>query len=350
MMKIYPDFLFICLLSLTGCSEIKVLETKSNKTDTADQVTVSTKEAPEIKKNNLNITPIKQSAKIVDYCQELITPYFSKYNWNENICLSTKWLHHRNSVNGTPLLWTVFGNEKERTHLTNTTIVLCTVHGDEIVPTKFCFDLIEHLKQNPDLIKENDLVVIAPVVNPDSFFRDKPTRTNANGVDVNRNFPTRDWKKDAIRLWTNKYKKDPRRYPGPKAMSEPETIFQANLLMRYKPKKVVSVHAPLTLLDYDGPSKGSYQDGVSKAQAKELVIQMSDLASGYKVSNYPYFPGSLGNFAGNELRIPTYTLELPNTDWTKTKQFWNQFGPAVIHAIQTELISEASKLQKSASH
>ena len=44
---------------------------------------------------------------------------------------------------------------------------------------------------------------------------------------------------------------------------------------------------------------------------------MSKKASGYKITDYPFFTGSLGNYAGNERQIPTYTLELPNSDWPK---------------------------------
>ena len=37
-------------------------------------------------------------------------------------------------------------------------------------------------------------IVIAPLVNPDGFFSKPPKRTNSRGVDINRNFPTRDWR------------------------------------------------------------------------------------------------------------------------------------------------------------
>ena len=37
-------------------------------------------------------------------------------------------------------------------------------------------------------------------------------------------------------------------------MSEQETYFQVNLIKRYMPSKIISVHAPLTIIDYDGQS------------------------------------------------------------------------------------------------
>ena len=95
-------------------------------------------------------------------------------------------------------------------------------------------------------------VIVAPLVAPDSFLKKYPSRTNARGVDVNRNFPTKDWKADAIRLWKTRYGSAKRRFPGKVAKSEQETYFQINLINRYKPQKIISVHAPLTIIDYDG--------------------------------------------------------------------------------------------------
>ena len=175
---------------------------------------------------------------------------------------------------------------------------------------------------------------IAPLVTPDSFFKRWPTRTNHNGIDVNRNFPTKDWAKDAMRIWKHRYRSDPRRYPGERPLSEHETVFQVNLIKRYKPSKIISVHAPLTIIDYDGPEHGGL---FSASKANNLLIQMSKKAKGYRIKNYPFFPGSLGNYAGNERKIPTYTLELPSSDYTKHKRYWKLFKDSVSHAIFEDL-------------
>lgn len=255
---------------------------------------------------------------------------FQDYKWGEPKCEDYQWINVRKSGKGTPLIWTVFGEEGTAA-AQNTTLVLCGVHGDEITPVKFCWDLLKELKSNHTY--NDKVVVVAPLVTPDSFFVPKPTRTNGAGVDVNRNFPTVDWKADAHKKWRNQYRKDRRKFPGHHAASEQETIFQMNLIKRYKPNKVISVHAPLTLLDYDGPSLKA-EDGKS---AKELLEQMSQKSSGYKVSNYPIFPGSLGNWAGKEHHIPTYTLELPNSNPYETDKFWGLFKDAVIYAIDHKM-------------
>jgi protein MpaA len=256
---------------------------------------------------------------------------FTRYQWGKSRCEEFHWNHVRSSAQGHPIPWVVFGTE-ENLENKNVTLIMCGVHGDEITPMKFCYDILYDLKDFHWDFSQR-VVIVAPLVSPDSFFTAKPSRTNSRGVDVNRNFPTKDWNKDALKLWSQKYGKDKRRYPGPKANSEAETVFQVNLIKRYKPSKIISVHSPLMMLDYDGPAlKHDHSHS-----AKDLLLTMSEKAKGYKVSNYPHFPGSLGNWAGNELGIPTYTLELPNSDPHQSDRYWKQFREAIHHAIEHKM-------------
>jgi protein MpaA len=297
-------FIFILILGSVSCPQASETDTPAN--------------------NNYALTPPLQG-----FCYEL-SKKFEEYKWGHPKCEDFKWLTVRKSDKGTPLIWTTFGEEKT-TASQNTTLILCGVHGDEITPVKFCWDLMNELRINHKFLDK--MVVIAPLVTPDSFFITKPTRTNGAGVDVNRNFPTEDWKLNAHKKWKDIYKKDKRKFPGHKAASEQETIFQMNLIKRYKPNKVITVHAPLTLLDYDGPSLKA-QTGKT---AKELLEQMSHKSDGYKVSNYPIFPGSLGNWAGKDNHIPTYTLELPNSNPEETYKFWMLFKEAVMYAVDHKM-------------
>jgi protein MpaA len=280
----------------------------------------------------------KNTDKVEKYCTKL-DRYFKKYKWGKSNCSDYSWHHVRSSHWGNPIIWFTYGDEKKHEEQPkNTTMIFCGVHGDEITPVKFCFDVLKDLKNHPEIIKDN-LVVIAPLVTPDSFLRKYPTRYNGRGVDVNRNFPTKDWNKMAKKLWKTRYNADKRRNPGNKPLSEQDTIFQVNLIKRYKPNKIISVHAPLTLIDYDGPTSPHKHGDL----AHQLLIQMSAKAGKYKINNYPFFTGSLGNWAGNERNIPTYTLELPNTDWTKTRKFFKTFRTAIHHAITHELVTSEDK-------
>ncbi|MDP7319240.1 MAG: M14 family zinc carboxypeptidase [Bacteriovoracaceae bacterium] len=340
-----------CLLLTTiltftiACSAIKPILYKRPSTNEQDNSSqnkqqkheqaspaISTKEVPvKAAPKTYQTLTWENTVKVKNYCKK-IDRYFKKYKWGKSQCEDFSWHHVRSSYWGNPIIWYVYGDEQEhKINPKNTTLILCGVHGDEITPVKFCFDILKDLKKHPEVIKDK-MVVIAPLVTPDSFMRKYPTRYNGRGVDVNRNFPTKDWSKNAIRLWKSRYRSDKRRYPGKKALSEQETIFQVNLIKRYNPDKIISVHAPLTLLDYDGPAT-KHKHG---SLAHQLLIQMSNKAGKYKINNYPFFTGSLGNWAGNERNIPTYTLELPNSDWTKTNKFFDTFRTAIHHAIKKD--------------
>lgn len=316
------------LLSCTLPQPLTPPEPESEETLSTTETTMESTPEKEIEATPLPLPVL--SDKLSRWC-ERTDQEFTRYQWGKSRCQEFHWNHVRNSYQGHPIPWVVFGTEEDL-EKKNVTLIMCGVHGDEITPIKFCYDILYDLKDfHWDL--SDRVVVIAPIVSPDSFFTKKPSRTNARGVDVNRNLPTKDWNKDALRLWAQRYSKDKRRYPGPKANSEAETVFQVNLIKRYKPSKIISVHSPLMMLDYDGPALK--QD--HSHSAKDLLLTMSEKARGYKVSNYPHFPGSLGNYAGNELGIPTYTLELPNSDPHQSDRYWKQFREAIHHAIEHKI-------------
>jgi protein MpaA len=351
---------FLILTLLGACTMPSKLETTTNKEKV--QVAVINKDTPilesketaspvvaikEIKIDKKVLWPkVKQTKRVADFCKK-IDKKFHHWGWGKSKCKNVKWNNVRRSYLGDPLIWAVYGDEsKLKEGLVDMTLIMCGVHGDEITPIKFCFDIIHHMEKvtknhipgHKDI--RDKVIVVAPIVNPDSFFKRRPTRTNARGIDVNRNFPTKDWKKDAKRLWVNRYKRDKRRYPGKKALSEQETIFQVNLIKRYTPTKIISVHAPLTIIDYDGPEISSHKHGHGDfivPNAHQLLVQMSKKANDYKIKNYPFFPGSLGNYAGNERKIPTYTLELPTSDNRRHKDYWKKFKGAIHSAITHDM-------------
>lgn len=364
-LKIVKTTLFMTFIILTSCStplgdfikpinkEAAVKKAKVDKTveingnkkseSEATQPIVKSEVEPEKKTETPPVIKkvVNNTAKVNQYCEK-IDRYFAKYKWGKSGCENYQWNHVRDSYWGNPIIWHVIGDEEEhKKKAKNVTMLLCGIHGDEITPVKFCFDVLHDLLINPQYVGDDSLVVIAPLVTPDSFLKKYPTRYNARGIDINRNFPTKDWNKNALKLWKSRYKSDKRRFPGNKGFSEQETVFMVNLIRRYSPDKIIQVHAPLTLIDYDGPE----EDGNGN-NATQLLIQMSEKAGQYRINNYPFFTGSLGNWAGNERKIPTYTLELPNSDWTKTKKFFNTFKTAIRHAIEHDLRSDLEPKKK----
>ena len=166
----------------------------------------------------------------------------------------------------------LYGNDK------SSVLIIGCFHGDE-PQGKYLIE--EYLKQHPDTI-----LSFIPCLN--KYGYEHNIRTNANGVDLNRNFPTKNWvlsEKDSY-------------YGGSAPTSEEETKFVIDVIEKNKPKIILTLHAPYKVVNYDGP-------------AKEISQKISDII-GYPVEEsigYPT-PGSFGTWAGIERQIPTITLEL----------------------------------------
>ena len=260
---------------------------------------------------------------------------FIQFGWNNITCNPDRWATFNYTSKGSPLLYQEFGfndtNSKSPVNL-----ILCGVHGDETPGIYICFRLVrEILFDNPQALKDLRLV-IAPIVNPDGFFAN--TRQNANGVDPNRNLPTKDWDRLAQKEWIN-YKKDLRKYPGAKGGSEAESKLQAYLVNKYNPDKIISIHSPLGFLDFDGPGDQKYYNLIRlEKRAKYLGLNIEANANNLlKLVDYRFFPGSLGNYAGNERKIPTYTIELPTSDPSMANDYWSVLRFALLKALSFEV-------------
>ena len=170
----------------------------------------------------------------------------------------------------------------------NPTLIIGVFHGDE-PQGKFLIE--EYLKSTPQI----DNKIFIPCLNPDGMT--KNTRTNASGVDLNRNFPTKNWglnqgENATCDDCTTNY------YGGRTPASEIETKFVVNIIEKYSPSLIITLHAPYKVVNYDGPA--------------EIQAQKISNIIGYPIEasiGYPT-PGSFGTYCGVERKIPTITLEL----------------------------------------
>lgn len=193
------------------------------------------------------------------------------------------------SVKGAPILHKEYPPLARRKPL-GRVLLLGGIHGDEYSSVSVVFKWMKILdKFHSGMFHWH----IAPLVNPDGLLQKKSQRMNANNVDLNRNFPMRDWKTATNDYWVNKTHRNPRRYPGQRALSEPESNWLVEEIETFRPDVIVSIHAPHGIVDYDGPKDAPYKLG-------RLYLQL--------VGTYP---GSLGNYAGIQKQIPVVTIELP---------------------------------------
>ena len=162
---------------------------------------------------------------------------------------------------------------------TSQIVVIGCFHGDE-PQGKYLIEKYINQKADTNLL-------FIPCLNEYGFEHN--VRTNSNGVDLNRNFPTKNWELA---------KEKDNFYGGDEPASEKETRFLINIIERNKPKFILTLHAPYKVVNYDGPAE----------KFAELISKIT----GYPIEEsigYPT-PGSFGTWAGIERKIPTVTLEL----------------------------------------
>lgn len=183
-------------------------------------------------------------------------------------------------------------------------LVVGAMHGDELSSASVALHWIQRAVETPSNVHWRFI----PALNPDGLMARPAKRANAHGVDLNRNFPTPNWARDAKLYWEDKTRKDPRRWPGPKPLSEPESKYFHEEMERFQPDLIVSIHAPYGVLDFDGPT-------VPPARLGRLYLDQVGI-----------FPGSLGNYGGVHKGMPVVTIELPSAIRTpldaEMRQMW----------------------------
>jgi protein MpaA len=190
-------------------------------------------------------------------------------------------------------------------------LVMAAIHGNE--PTSFdvARGLIEELRVQPQSAAGVPVVVI-PIANPDGLAAG--TRTSANKVDLNRNFPASNWsgKGQGARSKNN--------YGGAASASEPETNVLMHTIDRLQPRLIISVHSmDSPCNNYDGPAQ----------RIAELMSRYNRYPAKGNIG-YPT-PGSLGSWAGIDRQIPMITLELPRK--LPASKAWPDNRNAVLAAI-----------------
>lgn len=159
----------------------------------------------------------------------------------------------------------------------------------------------ETLKQNPQLSPW----IVIPCLNPDGI--QNKTRTNGNGVDLNRNYPSRDWSAEYSQ---------PRYHPGSHPGSEPEIQGLLSLIQKHQPKMIIHCHAWQPCIVYAGAPARSAAEALGRS-------------SGYEVRDdigYPT-PGSLSRYGWFDQKIPIICIE--EQEHTSAEKIWPHFSQGI---------------------
>ncbi len=161
--------------------------------------------------------------------------------------------------------------------------ILGSLHGDETQSVALVEELARHLRQHPEALGSTT-VLLVKTPNPDGCAVRSPY--NVHGVDLNRNFPSANWK--AL----------PNQRAGARAASEAETKALVKMLDEFRPNLLVHLKDSRNEAAVNG-------EGADEGAAERVARTVNGKALhglGARTS------GSVENYAATLLDCPSVTL------------------------------------------
>lgn len=203
------------------------------------------------------------------------------------------------SVQGRPIRTLTLGSGSRRV------LFVGGIHGDE-QEGAYSTARLPAAFNNAGLGESVTLTIIEDL-NPDG--RTASSRTNANGVDLNRNFPASNF--DVRELSSGGF-----------PLSQPESRLFVDLISDVNPELVIVIHSwtGKEFVNYDGPAQ---QLAERFAANSGMPITPS--------SDFAPTPGSLGSYVGRDRGIAVMTIELRKG--SDPKLDWERIDSALLNAI-----------------
>lgn len=196
-------------------------------------------------------------------------------------------------------------------------IIIGGVHGDEpegVTLAKSC------LKWLTDEASDKQICVpwaLIPCLNPDGYALGQ--RGNGHQVDLNRNYPSRNWSPD--------YKSE-RYHPGPQPGSEPEIKALVRLIEQLSPRLLIHCHSWNPCIVLSGPPAQEDAEALASSSGYSIIEDIG----------YPT-PGSLSQYGWQDRKIPVICIE--EAENCPNHQIWPHFaqGFATIFANPSQRLA-----------
>jgi protein MpaA len=204
---------------------------------------------------------------------------------------------------------------RSETKAENYIYLMAGTHGDEVEGVYVLQNLFDWLKSDDSF----DIpLVVLPILNVDGYRMG--TRTNAQGVDLNRNYATDCWTPEARAAKYN---------PGANALSEPENQFLVKLFDKFPPRLILTFHSWKPMINYNGDCK----------EVAELLERHNSYPICDDIKGHPT-PGSLGEFGPKKYQSPVLTFECPLISEEKSlKDIWEENKAGLQNLMKSDLIS-----------
>ncbi|MCB9025896.1 MAG: DUF2817 domain-containing protein [Bdellovibrionaceae bacterium] len=182
-------------------------------------------------------------------------------------------------------------------------ILIGGLHGDEPEGVYLGQSTL-HWLNSVDNKTLKDFILI-PCINPDAYSKNQ--RVNARGVDLNRNFPSKNW--------SSEYTQE-RYFPGNSPGSEIEIQALLSLIQKTNPRLIIHFHSWKPCVVVSGPDNLFEAKILAENSGYELVQDIG----------YPT-PGSLGEYAWHDLQLPVICTE--DEEHRNYDLAWQHFGEGI---------------------
>jgi len=244
-----------------------------------------------------------------------------------------------------------------------TVLLTGLIHAVELIGSVALLDVMKALVRSEHELLQHARIVVLPIVNPDSLHVNSERlvrgerayrRGNANGVDLNRNFPRLARRPPLHPFAGSRFRASPH-FIGPHAFSEPETRAVRDVALETRPVVSVGFHSfgnmllyPWAFTSKPNPRVARYQRiGGAFRRAQRIPYALMQARDLYATI------GDMDDWLDAELGTLAFTVEVSRPTWSlvRASRLFNPFcwmNPPDVESTVANLTPGVSALMEEA--